>query len=30
MLKVVIQKFFPKLYNRYVEVNVKYAGNRKK
>lgn len=30
MLKVVIQEFFSKLYNRYVEVNVKYAGNRKK
>ena len=28
-LKVVTQEFFPKLYYRYVEVNVKYAENRK-
>ena len=30
MLKVVIQEFLPKLYNRYVVVNVKYTEKRKK
>ena len=30
MLKVVIQKFLPKLCNRYVKLNVKYAEKCKK
>ena len=30
MLKIVIQEFLPKLYDRYVELNVKYAEKHKK
>ena len=30
MHKVVIQEFLPKLYNRYVELNVKYTEKHKK
>ena len=30
MLKVVIQEFLPKLYDRYVELNIKYTEKHKK